>query len=632
MDKIKFYGVEDLSFFYYLNKSEEKLKNIDMSRDDYDVNDIMEFYNIIRYSKIKNCNFEKLYKNEVSYIYKQINKFVVKINSTTFYFHFKKLRSEYFDDFWLLLNDYIERLNLPNSFIKRVFNYKKFHVQYFLRCKSLVNKYKSELKKYLLKNKRTAELLLNEYEIENNKKFKLYFPNFTGKEIENIFLNYISNETANLNYLQIIPYLGCDEIKLSDNIKLKALKKTKEKSSALFRNGGGIQFGSEVKIGEFNEPIKVSEKDNVYSYNYDKNWIKENLDFPTLLNNFIYLFEFVDKQMRFVNVSKKSQMGIFESILGVHTKKEYKTGMSFQMIQATALMQMLSYNKELENYDLSIEKCIDWFYSEYLKDEFDINDFIVHIESSPQNHFEKCRVLFPEIDGIIKQFAIYQEYGEIDHDLIEISSNSVLFEQVKSLNKNKYIYADKEKLNIVFYYLFSDQSGLGYLKGSEKYRTLFDLLINEKIKFKDFEDYQREDIKWLLDNKLLKRDRKGFLNFFNNKEIYIYYDLYNNDVISFYHYPLEYQKLMLSLAKKRKLYFKDTLFSEPEIQYMNYYLNNRNVSNGLSIRNRYGHGTQPKKDNEDTHSQNYMYLLYIIVLITIKINDDLCIYDENNKE
>lgn len=31
---------------------------------------------------------------------------------------------------------------------------------------------------------------------------------------------------------------------------------------------------------------------------YDLNWIKENNDFPTLLNNFIYLFEFVDMETR----------------------------------------------------------------------------------------------------------------------------------------------------------------------------------------------------------------------------------------------------------------------------------------------------------------------------------------------
>ncbi len=116
------------------------------------------------------------------------------------------------------------------------------------------------------------------------------------------------------------------------------------------------------------------------------------------------------------------------------------------------------------------------------------------------------------------------------------------------------------------------------------------------------------------------------------QEINIYYDLYFNEVISFYHYPLAYQKVILNLAKKGKLYFEDTLFSNPEVKYINYYLNNRKVSNGLSLRNRYGHGTQPIKNDEDLHMQNYNYLLYMIVLITIKINDDLCIFEDNKKK
>lgn len=631
MKRIKFYGVEDLSFFYYLNKSEEFLKSIDISKNDYDVNDIMEFYNIIKFSKVKNCHLKTLYQNKISFLHKQINYYIGQINSNTFHSYFKKLSSEYFDDFWSLLNDNIKKIEIPGTFIKRVFKYKRFYVRYFLNCKKLVEKYESEIKDYLLKYWQTAEYLVNEYEVENDSHQKLYFPNLTDKELERIFLNYINYEKANLNYLRIIPYLCCEEIKISDNLKLKALKRAKEKSDAIFNNGGGIQFGGEVKIADFDKTVNVNEKDNIYSYNYDRKWIKENLDYPTLLNNFLYLLKFVDWQMRYVNVNKKSQMSLFEKHMGIHSKNEYKTGLTFQMIQKTALIQMFSYNKELENYGLSIEKCIDWFYSEYVKKEFAINDFITHIESSPQNYFEKCRVLFPEIDGIIKQFAIYKEYKEIDHDLIEISSNSVLFENAKSLNKNKYVYANKEKLNNIFNYMFSDQSGLGHLKGCEKYSTLYALVKNEKVKLKNFEDYQKVKIQWLFSNKLLKRDRKGYLKFFNNKEILIYYDLYNNDVISFYYYPLEYQKLMLSLVKKNKLYFKDSLFSEPEIKYMNYYLNNRNVSNGLSIRNRYGHGTQPRKDDEAIHAQNYMYLLYIIVLITIKINDDLCIFDENNK-
>lgn len=40
---------------------------------------------------------------------------------------------------------------------------------------------------------------------------------------------------------------------------------------------------------------------------YDTGWIKDNTDYPTLLNNFIYLFEYIDSQARFPCVSSHGE-------------------------------------------------------------------------------------------------------------------------------------------------------------------------------------------------------------------------------------------------------------------------------------------------------------------------------------
>ena len=631
MRMIKFCDIDDFSFYHNLSQAEEVLKKLDLSKRNYKVNEILEFYIITKFSKVKNCNLKNMYKKEIEFLYKEISSFIKQLTDKSFYKYYRNVDSFYLATFWEMINDYIDNTMLSNLFINQVFSYKKFYINYFLNCKNLVKKYELELRKFLLKNHTTAELLLEEYEIDNIHHKKFYFPNFTNLEIEKIFYNYINSDNANINYLKIIPFLSCKEIQISDNIKLHALKKSKEKTAAFFSNNNGIEFGSEIKIGDFDETIKIDKRNNIIIYNYDSKWIKKNLDYPTLLNNFIYLFCFVDRQMRFTNVSKINKMSIFEKELGLHTKNEYKIDLTFQLTQSTALMQMISYNTELKTYNIEMEKCLDWFYKTYLKEEFKIADFITHIESSPENYFEKCRVLFPEIDGIIKQFAIYQEYREIDHDLIEISNNSILFENVKSLNKHKYVYGNEKKLNFLNYLIFSDQSRLRYLKGYEKHNSFYELIRKENVKLKDFNDYQKSDLHWLFENKIIKLDRKGNIKFYDIREVIIYYDLYFNEVISFYHYPTEYQKLILKLAKKGNLFLKNTLFSEPETKYLNFYLNNRSASNSLSLRNRYGHGIQPREDNEEIHKQNYMYLLYIIVLITIKINDDLCIFAENSK-
>ena len=62
-----------------------------------------------------------------------------------------------------------------------------------------------------------------------------------------------------------------------------------------------------------------------------------------------------------------------------------------------------------------------------------------------------------------------------------------------------------------------------------------------------------------------------------------------------------------------------------------YYLNKSEFNNGLDLRNKYIHGTQPSSDDaEEKHRYNYMIFLKLFILLIIKINDDLCIY--NSKE
>ena len=104
-------------------------------------------------------------------------------------------------------------------------------------------------------------------------------------------------------------------------------------------------------------------------------------------------------------------------------------------------------------------------------------------------------------------------------------------------------------------------------------------------------------------------------------KIYILDDLYKHEFISIYKLN-EYKMVIDPLIDSGKLYVKDTLFTKPEIDYLNYELNKREFSNGLDLRNKYSHATYPrdiKKQQED-----YIELLKIMILIIIKINDEFC--------
>ena len=112
------------------------------------------------------------------------------------------------------------------------------------------------------------------------------------------------------------------------------------------------------------------------------------------------------------------------------------------------------------------------------------------------------------------------------------------------------------------------------------------------------------------------------------KKVNIFKDLYYNDVISYWKYSKTARKIIDELCEKSILKFENTLLSTAESEYFNYYLNKASFVNGFDLRNKYIHGCQPNgKDTEKIHENNYYLFLKLLILLIIKINDDLSIYD-----
>ena len=132
--------------------------------------------------------------------------------------------------------------------------------------------------------------------------------------------------------------------------------------------------------------------------------------------------------------------------------------------------------------------------------------------------------------------------------------------------------------------------------------------------------------------KYLEEDNDEILTIAKKKELKIFKDLHINEVISYWKYSKKYRVVIEKLVNKKIFSYKnDTLLSIPEIKYYNYVLNNKEFNNGLELRNKYIHGSYYRgQDEENLHMQNYMILIKLFILIIIKINDDLEIY--NSKE
>ena len=635
--RIKYYSKSDLSVGWNLQKIEEVINEYDEKRKDYKINDIIEFYNITKYldNELYLKNWDTEYIDDLKKINiklkASIGRYFNNIKNKNIYEIFSLIEIRYKEDFFEIFENYklYNRIN-QKSFNRLISN---THIlELVLRNKKITEVYTDIIIKKFRKYNDSALILMNKYVLERNENEELYIPKkLTIAERENIFIKYIKSREANLNYLRVILNIESNPniLLISDKTKLLAKKRIDRDTKKFFEKNKGIGISTLVSFKEgAKDTFSYNSKGMNIECEYDLNWIKENNDFPTLLNNFIYLFEFVDMETRINLVNKKSEDGLLEK-LSIRSKKEYKCNEKFQRKSMLSSLQMLAYYKQLNNIGIKLEKIIEWFFKRYLKDEFKIKSYKINVPTEGSTYLEKCRNILIEMDYILKEYKLFVEERKINQELLEMSSSHLFFQDIPSIVKKKYVYASSEEYNLVSYYFFSDQCMLAYLERiGEKYKNFYSLIINEKVKLEEYPEYDQRDLKELIKMDYINIDKEGYLTIKDLKKVNIFKDLYYNDVISYWKYSKTARKIMDELCEIGILKFESTLLSTAESEYFNYYLNKASFVNGFDLRNKYIHGCQPNgKDTEKIHESNYYLFLKLLILLIIKINDDLSIYD-----
>ncbi|MBE7899341.1 hypothetical protein G7L40_16145 [Paenibacillus polymyxa] len=471
---------------------------------------------------------------------------------------------------------------------------------------------------------------MDKYEIKHfREKEEIYLPKeLSNHDKEIILLNYIDSDVPNLNYLRLIKNIQSnkDKIEVSPRTLLKAKRKAEEQEERFFEKSSGMEMETTVIFSKHAEKEVFLDNEGVKTTaTYSSKWIEDNLDQATLLNNFIYMFEFVDRQMRCAFVNKESEMGAFERFAFMSAQTGYTKGVAFDHKNIFALLQMNGYYNQLFSNGIRLEEVIEWFFVEYLFEEFNAFGFKVAMPSANSTFLEKCTAVMPALESTLKQFILYVEERQIDFELLEIRSEHLVYKNIPSLIDKKYVYGIGEEFKQVTFLLFSDQSGLGYVGENRKtYNDFFDLLRNEQLKMNDFLSFDMPRVQWLIDQDYLKVDSGGFLVFSDNLLVAILYDLYKNDVVAYWNCPPEAREKLDQLAARNVIEFENTLFSRPEYHYINYLLNKSQFNNGLDLRNKYSHMQPFSEDEEKTHAHNYYVFLTLFIVTVIKINDEFC--------
>lgn len=631
-DGIKFYSASDLSAGYYIKLAVPILEAFTPEKQYTDINEILELYNIRQLIDVgylpewDNAKIQQ-YKSTCQQYQMIIRDFFGGIDDSNFIHHCDSVCISYWDDYWdVFVNQKVYK-RISKEIFSKFLSRPDTDLTHLLHREELVKHFDHEFAEIMRTSCQTASIIVDKFLKSHDTSASYCIPKeLNPDEFNGILQQSIDSGNAGWHTLQLLitaPNNKCCPI--NDKVRLSAKHAAEtfwEKRSAY---SAKQEYGINLTICNQAEWKKAEHEGSIWNVSYDIKWLVDNLDYPTILNNFAYTFEQFDLYGRSTLVSKASHESMLERIFQTRGVKDYPIRASFNFQEALTTMQTGAYYNLLSANDIRLEDIFHWFFSTYLPHEFQVYGFRFNPPTEESTLVEKCRSLASEMDGVLKQFKMYVEDGTIDWELFAMSSKPVSFIQIPSFHKHKYAYIRNKAYQSAQQNLFSEQSILAHMGDTpDQYHSFYDLLLHKKMHRNDFDRYHEPLLHSLVNC--------GFVSFLDSGELTlndvrcsIMKDAFENEVLCPLWAP-SWQSEIEALHVENVLSFGCTLFSIPEAKYMNYMLNKAEFSNGLDLRNKYIHSSY--SSDEKTTMTDYVRLLKIMVLVIWKINEEFCFRDK----
>jgi hypothetical protein len=505
----------------------------------------------------------------------------------------------------------------------------RIHLGDMVTSKRLMESYDTTLRDMILAEPDRAELVIRHH-LEDQKGKEIYLPaSFTPTDAHSLMDAYIDSSNPNLNYLKLIAEAAIDS---DSGIDAKLVVKAKRKYDAMikdfFQKTPGIKTGCSVTLSQTQvEPVAATLNDMVIEYTFSEAWLEGTLDFPSILNNFQFLFEFAPHDALLTLPAFDSERSGLELAMGLNGARRYRTGHAFEAKDRATLLQTVMYQRYLASKDIDLEEVLRWYFEEHLPTEYDVHGFVLSPSSPAANYLERCRHLFAEMESIATQFKLLVEDGEIDHDVAAAGADQVKYRTIPSGSEGKYVYlAEHAEIRAILQTLFSDQSHLTYISENTRGHNAVELLQCNNVSYDSFHEYQRPLVDKLIQFGVVEntghRVRLKDVDLFR-----ILKSLNDYQAVAYHHLNDQSRAHVDTMVDVGWLVRRSSLLTEAEAAYFNYNLNSVDFTNGPKLRNKYQHGVQSKGDGEAAHQQTYYIALRLMVALTIKINDEFWLLD-----
>lgn len=547
---------------------------------------------------------------------------------------YESVEWQYIDRFWNLASSTKAYEEINSDELEELLSRHSLCISNVMSHYGLVQKFDQHIRAVLSKNIDAAvSIIVGNFGAEVRSKEKIYLPpSLTGSDIDEIVLRYLSETNPNLNYVQVLmnwPSAAAKDYSPSIEVRVKAKRRYEELSKQLFDETGSIEYGIEASISGNQIACKDSYVDgNTLKTFFGEEWLSRYLDYPTIMNNCAYVFDYLDERGLLTCPAHEHDESTLMKTFGMRAKDEYDNNIFFKMRQDLLLEETALYAMLLERNGRRLEDAIEWTYNVYFAKELGIGGFSISLPATGCSWLDKCKAMGPELERALKGYSLYSKMHVIDPDYFRFE-NFKLFSEFQSLYKNKYVIKG-DRYDEVAKPLFWDQSLLTFtsrIKSSED--NLWDLLHNHSVNVDDYDGDCRSAIESLIDKGFLAESEKDERLLPSNKANYLKI-IWDSSACPLWRCSKAIIDEVHDLVKQGYLKYSSALFSPDEASYLNYMFNNAIHSNALALRNSYDHGNSPVDDpNSSQFARDYYLFLTLLIEITLKISEELIRYTGN---
>ena len=590
------------------------------------MNDILELYNVgIGYSHFNDVAKGK-YDSQYPFLSQAFHKAQRLFNSLdigSMIEQYEQIELDYISDFWNALDKTKKYRQVSVSQFISLCSFPQIQektLDEILKHKDIVNAFQTELIKLLEDYPFSYRFIFNDY--LNTDGMRYYFPKeYTQKHMDEALTRFIRSASPSAQYLEMV--LSSD-FPVSAEVKAEAKRKYEIIIHTISKDEETLCIPLKMRT-DFSPKqrtpfLDLSKDYNRIFFSYSEDFVIGDMSNEHLLQNFYYPFYFCDPWNRIVAVSHEHDLRPFEYICQIPQKKHYTQSIYFRWYDLFYYSTLAAYCSLLERTHHPLEDILEWFYHRYLPESLAIKGFHINLLRQNVGFNARAEAVANCIEGIFYQYSCYVSKGSVDWDYIQYQPLKADYRKIPSLIKAKYFYGKGKPFQSLTYLLFSDQSILRQAKViKEECNCFYDLICQGTMHLDDFADYQSEPIQRLINKGYLYISGDGVLSWTNPYVIRVLRDLYHFDFCETAYYSKSSRNLeaIQFLQESDMILFGETLLSEQEGRYFNYYLNTISSSNGPQLRNLYAHGKVygPKVN----HEYNYYVLLRLLVLLTMKI-------------